>query len=124
MNTTTATPGNFVYTTHMQNYDYMYYSEHLYAISFNTSRYGKHRETLYFQDQVTRSRAIKEAEHYLSEPLTKEYFDNVKDDLEIKNLTWEEAQEMFNCRGDVLGDSKIIEVLEYIYKEHLSVGTN
>jgi len=77
-------------------------------IKFDISRYGKHTHTLVFDKAMTINQAIKKAEEYLSEPLTEEYYNNIKDDL-FNCEGWEEDKKYFKCRGNCLTDAKFLE---------------
>lgn len=82
-------------------------------IIFPISRYDKYQKVLYVDDR-TEAGAVRTAQKYLSEKITREYYDEVKDDLSFKlpfeNLT----SQGFECRGDLLGDLKFIEEFQEI----------
>lgn len=86
------------------------------AIIFDISRYGKYNHTITYDQPVTTSKAIRDAEEYLSQPLTDKEYQRLKDDLFVTSRP--------HSRGGCLGDCKIIEYLS-IYDGilTLSVGS-
>lgn len=81
------------------------------SVSFDISRYGQFEETLTFHELVTEAVAIREAEKYLSKPITEKYYNNIREDL-LDNLAWAEVKKLYHCRGDCLGDNKFLETVE------------
>lgn len=82
-------------------------------VKFEISRYGKFEESLTFDSPVSEKTAIEAVEAYLSEPLTKLYFENIKEDMFHNDLPWEEAKEYYQCRGDCLTDARFLERVYY-----------
>lgn len=88
------------------------YDKSINKIVFSISRYGKYKHTINFDKFVTEKKAIKSAESYLSEPLTKDYYDKIRDDLFVNVKTeYEEACKDYNyiCRGHCLSDAIYLE---------------
>jgi hypothetical protein len=79
------------------------------SVKFNASRYGRFAHTLWFDKQVSEILAIQKAEEYLSKPLTKEYYNIVKDDLFHDAMEWNEAKHYYQCRGSLLSDAIYLE---------------
>lgn len=104
---TEAEEGEFVYTDCLNGYDHI--KTNIKSITFDISRYCKHKHTISFDSPVTQEHAIRAAEDYLSQPLTCEYFDQIKDDLFDDFTSYVEAKEYFSCRGDCLTDAKFLE---------------
>lgn len=73
-------------------------------IVFDVSRDSEIKERLVFDSMKTPQHAIMLAEEYLSEGITKEYYDNNKQD---SDLDFEDL----NVRGDLLGDMIFLEEL-------------
>lgn len=89
--------------------------EYIKSIKFNISRYGECSHTLYFESLLTDEDAVKEVEEWLSAPITKEYFESVKDDLFDSDLEFEDLEENdFRCKGDLLTDAIFLECLNQI----------
>jgi hypothetical protein len=69
------------------SYQYIIYPElcpiaYVTSVTFPISRYGQYWHTIEFEGEpVTEQAAITAAEEYLCKPLTKSYFNTVKDDL-------------------------------------------
>lgn len=83
------------------------------SVIFSISRCGKHSKTLYFSEPLTEGEAISKAENYLSEPITKAYFDLVRDGLEDNELTFETLNSRgYTCRGDLLTDLNFVYFLD------------
>jgi hypothetical protein len=77
------------------------------SITFNISMTGIHQRKIYFLKPVGRLTAIRRIENFLSAPLTKDYYDMVKDDS--FNIT---SRRVINLiRGDLLGNSKYIDTI-------------
>ena len=79
-------------------------------VTFKISRFGKYTHTLKFNKYVSEKKAIEKVEEYLSEPLTKEYYNRIVKDL-FHESPWNKAKEDFMCRGDCLTDSKFLELV-------------
>lgn len=71
------------------------------SITFDISRYGKHKHTLQFTEPITERAAIGRVQKWLSQSVTKEYFDVVKDDLFGRGMDGFSHEE-FETRGDLL----------------------
>lgn len=83
-----------------------------FAVKFNTSRYGKFTHTIKFSKLVSINKAIKAAEEYLSQPLTYEYYEKIKDDIFFSE-GWENDKDYFKCRGDCMTDTKYLEEIKF-----------
>lgn len=84
--------------------------KYIISITFDISRYGKHTKMLSFSEHLSEEEAIIKVESYLSEPITKAYFNLVRDDLFDDDLTFETLNEKgYKCRGDLLTDAKFLE---------------
>ena len=60
--------------------------------------------------RVNLIKAINDVELFLSQPITREYFENYKNDTHLHNFTFEECIEKFNgnfIRGDLLNNSEV-----------------
>ena len=79
-------------------------------VTFDISRYGLHTWTLKLKQDMTQIEAIREVEKWLSKPVTPEYLELVSEDL--MGDTLEEYGEQ-PVRGDLLGDAKYLEELEF-----------
>lgn len=78
------------------------------SVKFNISRYGKYTKTLTFSRQISINNAIEKAEEYLSQPVTEEYYNEIRDDL-FDNETWEQVKDKNYIRGDLLSDAIFLE---------------
>lgn len=78
------------------------------SVEFNISRHGKYTHVIAFPKFVTVKVAIKAVEAYLSEPLTRNYYESIKDDT-FHEMEWEDAIKYFHCRGHALTDTKFLE---------------
>jgi hypothetical protein len=81
------------------------------SVEFDISRYGQHTHTLKFETPISILSAVEKVEKYLSLPLTEDYYNLVKDDLFMSELTWENVHEdnTYEIRGDVLTDATFLE---------------
>lgn len=77
-------------------------------VTFPISRYNKYDHTITFDKARTEKAAIHVAEQFLSEPLTKEYYNKIKSDT-FHQYSWKDAQKFFQCKGDVLTDLRFLE---------------
>lgn len=87
------------------------------SVTFPISRYGKVTREMKFaeNEKQTEDQAIKRVEHFLSQPVTREYFDAIKDDLFNRNLRFEDlAKYDFRCRGDLLTDCVFLEGIDRV----------
>lgn len=82
------------------------------SVTFDISRYGKQTHTLHFKEPVAQHEAISAAERFLSEPLTEEYYNQIKDDLFNKEMSWEQAKIEYEHRGACLTDARFLEFVE------------
>jgi hypothetical protein len=81
--------------------------KHVNAVVFDLSRYGDVRETIAFAEPVSEKVAIEAAEQFLSQPLYREHYDRIKEDL--YNMSWEEAKDEFELRGDCISSDNFLE---------------
>ena len=86
-------------------------------VVFDYSRFGSHKHTIHFTKDgvaqpVTEKAAITAAEAWLSEPLTEEHYEKIKHDL-FHGYEWEDAKEVFGCRGECLTDSCYLEIAHF-----------
>ena len=88
------------------------------SVTFDVSRYGQHSHTIKFSDPVSEKEAIEKVEKYLSKPLTEDYYSDIVDDL-FHEYPWDDAKEVFKCRGDCLTDCKFLE-LTYLKNSNLT----
>ncbi len=83
------------------------------SVTFWLSRGSKYPHTLYFRAPVTELETVKKAELYLSQPLTKEYYDRVKDDIryECKKLSYSEWIAYWgDARGSCKGSARFLSI--------------
>ncbi len=81
------------------------------AVSFDISRYSEHSHTIQFDAPVTEQAAIAAAEEYLSQQLTEDYFEQVRNDL-FGEDNWKQTREVLRnrlIRGALLRDAKFLE---------------
>lgn len=81
------------------------------SVTFSISRYSKYLMTIRFdfrEPLKTEKETIEYVEDFLSKPLTEEWYQMVQDDT-FHQYNWSEAQKLFECRGDILGDAKFLE---------------
>lgn len=76
----------FVYTNCLDR-EYDDYVKNVEIVKFDISRYGKYEQTIAFGTPVSEKKAIETVESHLSQPLTQEYFEKIKDDIFHDNLT-------------------------------------
>jgi hypothetical protein len=79
------------------------------SVEFPLGLYAKCTTRLDFENFVTEKEAIKSVEHYLSQPLTKRYYDLIRHDL-FSADGWEVNQWDCAYRGDVLRHKQVISV--------------
>ena len=100
---------NYIYDTIIDN-------KHKYVkhITFNISRYGKIKQTLNFEVEKTEMEAIIEAEKWLSEKITQDYFDKTN---ENENVSFNEYKN--SNRGLILSSAIFIEIIEKLEPNHI-----
>ncbi len=81
-------------------------------VTFDISRYGKYEESLTFNDPITIKNAISNVEKYLSQPLTYEYYERIKDDLFSDAMEFVDAIKYYECRGEALTDNRFLESVQ------------
>jgi len=85
----------------------------IYSVMFDISRYGQYRHIIRFENPVTEQYAIEKVESYLSEPLTPNHLEKIRDDLfaPIQKYSFDELQEKegYTIQGDCLSDCKFLE---------------
>ena len=86
------------------------------SVSFDIGRYGKYKCTITFDTKVSECEAIEAAEEYLSEPVTRDYYAQIKDDLIDSR---EELNNGYTNRGALLGNMYII-YNTYLYNDDLT----
>ena len=64
------------------------------SVTFPINQYYKYEKTITFSKLVTEKTAIQAAEQFLSEPLTKEYYNKIKPDT-FHEYIWKEAKKVF-----------------------------
>lgn len=100
---------NYIYDTTIDNIN-----KYVKKITFDISRYGAIKQTLIFEIEKTEREAISEAEKWLSEKITEDYFSNTN---ENKNRTFEEY---INCtRGIILSSAIFIEIIQKMEYNHI-----
>ena len=82
------------------------------SVKFDVSRFGKFTHTIKFSEPVTVFTAVLAAEKFLSEPLTKEWYEKVQSDLFYNETPWEKAKTEYKCRGDLLTDAVWMEGID------------
>ena len=86
----------------------------IHRVTFDISRYGKKTHTIHFKEPVAQHEAIRDAEEFLSQPLTEEYYNTIKNDLFDKAMPWEHAKGQYEHRGACLTDARFLEFVELI----------
>ena len=87
--------------------------ENISSVVFDISRGGKYTHTIYFEKALAETHAIAAAEKFLSQPLTEDYYNAIKDDLLNDDMPWEEAQFEYEHRGACLKDCYFLENATY-----------
>jgi hypothetical protein len=72
------------------------------SVRFDIGRYNEISEIIKFQKAVSIKDAIKKVEEYLSQPLTKEYFNKVKSDTQYDDSSWDDVKDDLKIRGDIV----------------------
>lgn len=92
-------------------------------IYFDISRYGKYNYYIDFDHKVSELEAIKTVENFLSGKITKEYYDQIKDDLLNDDLTFEELESHgYECRGDLLSSCTFLEDIQHLEDGVISIS--
>jgi len=92
-------------------------------IIFNISRYGEHQRTLYVEG-LTESQIVKKIEKFLNQPITAEYFNEVKNDLFHDDMLFEELSTRgYEVVGDLLTDAKFLEGFDNIVDGTYKIST-
>jgi len=108
----------FIGNLHMFNYIYDTIiddkNKYVNSITFNISRCGKIKKILSFEIKKTEREAILEAEKWLSEKITEDYFNEVN---ESEDLTYEQYKNF--TRGSILSTAIFIESIEKIHDNHI-----
>jgi len=89
-------------------------------ITFFISRYREYSKTITFKTPVTEKHAILAAEQYLSKPLTKKYYERIKEDT-FHGQSWEDVKEIFTSRGDCLTSAVFLEEVTISEAGHLTM---
>ena len=88
-------------------------------ITFNISRYRKYKHTIVFNEFVTKKYAVQKAEEWLSEKVTIEHYNIIKDDLTFWNH--DDLNDILNKnRGQLLTDCIFLEEAN-VYSTHLFI---
>jgi hypothetical protein len=92
-------------------------------ITFDISRYAKYKKTIHFDEMVTVKFAVEKAEELLSEKLTIDYYNSIKDDVFFKFNSIDEELEYINNKnkGQLLTDCIWLEE-STIYSTHLIIS--
>lgn len=99
--------GKFVYINCL-NRPYDNKKHQIKSITFDIDRYSEFQHTIEYQFPVTEENAIRDAEKFLSQPLTPEYYKKIQDDT-FHESDWDEVKQWMICRGDCLSDKKFLE---------------
>jgi hypothetical protein len=75
---------------------------------FDIGCYGKRERVLNFTAPVTQNDAVEWIEDFLSEPLTQEYYEEIRTDT-FYAYPWDIAKNLFKYRGDIMADAIFIE---------------
>ncbi len=92
-------------------------------VIFDVSRYGKYTQTIKFDEKVSVKYAVEKVEEWLSDKVTIDYFNKIKDDLFFKFDSVDEELEYIKNKnkGQLLTDCIFLEKAE-IYMSHLILG--
>jgi hypothetical protein len=95
------------------------------SVIFNISRYGRFNKKLIFYNFVTIRQAIENVEEYLSEKVTPDYYETIKDDLFYKfNDYGRDINYICSLsRGNLLTNCIYLEEIQ-IYRNSLSLWCN
>ena len=90
------------------------------SITFDISRFGKHKHTLKFPEPVPLYLAVEEVEDWLSEQITEEYFNKIKNDTHFKDFSYEE----FMKRRGNTSPNKGEMIRDCIFLERINIDKN
>jgi hypothetical protein len=85
--------------------------KHIKYVIFYISRYRKHKHIIFLDDFITQKQAVTKAEEFLSEKITPEYYDKVKDDLFFEKGDYQLDYICSQNRGFLLSDCKYLEIV-------------
>lgn len=88
-------------------------AENVTTVVFDISRYGKYTHYLLFKEPVNQQQAISKVEDFLSEPLTEEYYNQIKEDLFDDPMPFDEAKDNYENRGACLTDARFLEIANF-----------
>jgi hypothetical protein len=100
---------NYIYDTIIDDKN-----KYVNSITFNISRCGKIKKILSFEIKKTEREAILEAEKWLSEKITEDYFNEVN---ESEDLTYEQYKNL--TRGSILSSAIFIESIGKLNDNHI-----
>jgi hypothetical protein len=100
---------NYIYDTIIDDKN-----KYVNRITFNISRNGKIKKVLSFEIKKTEREAILEAEKWLSEKITEDYFNEVN---ESEDLTYEQYKNL--TRGSILSSAIFIESIGKLNDNHI-----
>lgn len=100
---------NYIYDTIIDDKN-----KYVNSITFHISRYGKIKKMLSFEIKKTERESILEAEKWLSEKITEDYFNEVN---ESEDLTFEQYKNF--TRGSILSSAIFIEFIQKIDSNHI-----
>jgi hypothetical protein len=90
-------------------------------ITFNISRFRKYKHTIEFNEFVTKKYAVQKAEEWLSEKVTLEHYNLIKDDLFFSLSDYGDLNYILNKnKGQLLTDCIFLEEAD-IYSTHLFI---
>lgn len=98
----------FNYVLEIDEKEYNDKKKNVESVAFDISRYGALYHVINFKKPVTVKKAIKEAEKFLSKPLTKYWFDKIMKAEPKWKLSWDVYKDD-SCRGDLLGGKTFLE---------------
>lgn len=90
------------------------------SVTFDISRYGMYKQTLNFNNLVSETEAIEQVEEYLSQQLTLEWYEKLKDDLYFDTYeSYFEDSTSKPCRGDLLTSLIFLDEIVRIDEKHI-----
>lgn len=93
--------------------------ENVKSVTFDISRFTGLTHTIKFKKPVTLKKAIKEAEAFLSKPLTRYWFNKIKKGDTFYLKEWKNYKD--DCRGDLLGGAIYLEIANVDEKGNLTL---